>query len=71
MLLNYCMLINLFSLNYYAQNDGYVHMYLYTLLGPEGEEEEAAVDWSSASLSGQDSVRLVSFLKTASQVNCT
>lgn len=44
-------------------------MYLYTLLGPEGEAEEAVVDWSGTSLSGQDSVRLVSFLKTASQVN--
>ena len=46
-----------------------MYTYLYTLLGPEGEAEEAAVDWSGASFSGQDSVRLVSFLKTASQVN--
>ena len=44
-------------------------MYLCTLPGADGEAEEGAVEWGGASLSGQESVRLVSFLKTASQVN--
>ena len=44
-------------------------MYLHTLPGADGEAEEGAVEWGGASLSGQESVRLVSFLKTASQVN--
>ena len=44
-------------------------MYLHTLPGADGEAEEGAVEWGGASLSGQESVRLVFFLKTASQVN--
>ena len=59
------------SVSMHKMMDMYTHVFVRTLLGPEGEEEEAAVDWSGASFSGQDSVRLVSFLKTASQVNCT